>query len=163
MEKQVPIAKIMTKPVITVGPNDALAKAETLFKKYHIRHIPVVEGKEIIGMLSYTDLLRISFADAVDLEQSKVDESVYAMFNIKQVMAKDVISVSPEASIQAVAHFLTQKEFHALPVVSNNRLVGILTTTDIIRYLLSQYERTRIASPISECPKRPKQGQSEVV
>jgi CBS domain-containing membrane protein len=56
----------MTKNVVKLNLADDLTKAESLFKKHHIRHIPVVNGNKIIGMLSYTDLLRISFADAVD-------------------------------------------------------------------------------------------------
>ena len=55
MRRGTPISAIMTKDVITLNTTDSLETAELLFKKNHIRHIPVVSGKEIIGMLSYTD------------------------------------------------------------------------------------------------------------
>ena len=66
MKQQVPVSTIMTTSIIKLNITDTLTKAETLFKKNHIRHIPVVNSNKIVGMLSYTDLLRISFADAVD-------------------------------------------------------------------------------------------------
>ena len=80
MKNSVPVSKIMTKKLVTLTANDDLVTAEQLFKKHHIRHIPVVEGNAIKGMLSYTDLLRISFADAVDEHEEYVDTIVYNMF-----------------------------------------------------------------------------------
>ncbi|MEM8998958.1 MAG: CBS domain-containing protein [Bacteroidota bacterium] len=139
MKKRVPITQIMTKRVITLSTEDDLTTAEEVFKKNNIRHIPITSGDKVLGMLSYTDLLRISFADAFDEKEQSVDTMVYHMFTIKQVMAKDVICVSSKATVQEVAAFLTQKEFHALPVVEDNKLIGIVTTTDLINYLLAQY------------------------
>ncbi len=139
MIKKRPISDIMTKDVITVSRKDDLESAELLFKKKKIRHIPVVSGKKIVGMLSYTDLLRISFADAIDEDESTVDTIVYNMFTIEQVMAKNVISVNPDTSIKEVAEILSAREFHAIPVVDDGNLVGIVTTTDLINYLLDQF------------------------
>lgn len=139
MKKNVPISSIMSKNVIKLNLTDDLTKAEQLFKKHHIRHIPVVNSNKIVGMLSYTDLLRISFADAVDDDASVVDVTVYNMFTVEQVMAKKLVTVSPETTIKEVAEILSCREFHALPVVEGQLLVGIVTTTDIIKYLLEQY------------------------
>nr|WP_299174325.1 CBS domain-containing protein [uncultured Allomuricauda sp.] len=139
MKKNVPVSKIMTKDLVTLTVNDDLTTAEKYFKQYGIRHIPVVSGNSILGMLSLTDLLRISFADAVDETEDSVDTMVYNMFTISQVMARDVISVSPTTTIREVAQFLAQKEFHALPIAEDGKLVGIVTTTDLINYLLEQY------------------------
>ncbi len=139
MKKRTPISAIMTKDVITLSNSDDLVTAERLFKVNHIRHIPVVRGDAIIGMLSYTDLLRISFADAIDENEETVDTVVYNMFTIEQVMAKNVISVSPSTIIKEVAEILSVKEFHALPVVEGDKLVGIVTTTDLINYLIAQF------------------------
>lgn len=138
MERGVPIAMIMTKDVIALNYKDDLETAELLFKKHNIRHIPVVKGQSIVGMLSYTDLLRISFADAVDEYDSDIDTVVYNMFTIEQVMAKTVVSVTPKTTIKEVAKILGEKEFHALPVVEDYKLVGIVTTTDLINYLVEK-------------------------
>ncbi len=139
MKHKVPVSSIMTKNVIKLNLSDDLTKAEGLFKKHHIRHIPVVNGNAIIGMLSYTDLLRISFADAIDDDEQEVDVTVYNMFSVEQVMARNLIKVNPETTIKEVAEILATKEFHALPVVEGDLLVGIVTTTDLIKYLIDQY------------------------
>ena len=139
MKKRMPVATIMTKDLITINHSDDLTTAESLFKRHNIRHIPVVSGMKIIGMLSYTDLLRISYADAVYEDESDVDTMVYNMFTIEQVMAKNLTQVSPQTTIKEVAEILYEREFHALPVVDDNDLVGIVTTTDLINYLLEQY------------------------
>lgn len=137
MKHQLPITKIMTKDVITLDCNDNLETAEILFKRNNIRHIPVVKNKSIIGMLSYTDLLRISFADATD-EYDDVETEVYNMFTIEQVMAKNVISVQSSATIKEVAKLLGKKEFHALPVIDQDKLIGIVTSTNLINYLVEK-------------------------
>ena len=139
MKKRTPISAIMTKNIITLNSNDNLETAERLFKSNQIRHIPVVSGDTIKGMLSYTDLLRISFADAVNIDENEVDSIVYNMFTIDQVMAKNLISVKSSTLIKEVAEILSKKEFHALPIVDDNRLVGIVTTTDLINYLIDQF------------------------
>ncbi len=139
MKKRAPISSIMTKDVITLNHTDDLETAERLFKSKKIRHIPIVSGTAIIGMLSYTDLLRISFADSVDDDEESVDTTVYNMFTIEQVMAKNLVSVDSSATIKEVAEILAKREFHALPIIDNGKLVGIVTTTDLINYLIEQF------------------------
>ncbi|MER3317628.1 CBS domain-containing protein [Flagellimonas sp.] len=136
MKIGVPVSKIMTKNLVTLSTKDDLVTAERLFKKHHIRHIPVVEGKNIKGILSHTDLMRISFADAIDEHEEVVDTIVYNMFTIPQVMVHDVVSVKSDTTIKDVAEILSKREFHALPVVDDGKLKGIVTTTDLIRYFL---------------------------
>ncbi len=138
MKQHVPVSTIMSKNVVKITLTDNLTKAESLFKKHNIRHIPVVQGNKILGILSYTDLLRISFADAVDDEEG-VDVTVYNMFTIEQVMSKNLVKVSPDTTIKETAEILASREFHALPVCEGDLLVGIVTTTDLIKYLIDQY------------------------
>lgn len=139
MKQRVPVSTIMTKNVVKLNLTDDLTKAEMLFKKHKIRHMPVVTGNKIVGMLSYTDLLRISFVDAVDDDADVVDVTVYNMFTVEQVMTKKLVSVNPETNIKDVAEILAEREFHALPIVEGDLLVGIVTTTDLIKYLIAQY------------------------
>ena len=139
MIKNVSVSTIMTSNVVKLNLSDSLTKAESLFKKHNIRHIPVVNGDAIVGMLSYTDLLRISFVDAAFDDEEVVDSTVYNMFTVQQVMAKNLVKVDSETTIKEVAEILAKKEFHALPVVANDVLVGIVTTTDLVKYLLDQY------------------------
>ena len=143
MRNDAPVSTIMTKNTITLDLKDDLLKAEHLFKKFKIRHIPVVSNSKIKGILSYTDLLRVSFADAID-EDSEVidgegeivDTAVYSLFTIEQLMVKKVTTVTPETTIKEAGEILATNEFHALPVCEGKKLIGIVTTTDLIRYLI---------------------------
>ena len=137
----IPVSTIMSTQLIMLNTADSLEKAERLFKKHKIRHIPVIEGQnKIVGMLSLTDLLRISFADGAYEDEEDIESVVYEMFTLPQVMAKNIKSVAPKTSIKEVAELLASREFHAVPVVEDGDLVGIVTTTDLIKYLLKQYQ-----------------------
>ncbi len=138
MKKKEPISNIMTKKVVTIGLRDSLYTAEKLFKEYKIRHIPVVKDDKIMGMLSLTDLSRISFVDSYGDDET-VDTSIYNMLSVGQIMANSPIKVSSNTIIKEVAALLASKEFHALPVVDNEKLVGIVTTTDLLNYLIDLY------------------------
>ena len=139
MIEQAMVSTIMTRDMITVNYKDDLESAEHLFKTHKIRHIPVVKGNELKGMISYTDLLRISFADAIGEDEMSIDSVVYNMFTIEQVMVKSVVTMPSTSSIKEVAELLTRRNFHAIPIVDDDKLVGIVTTTDLLKFLLSQF------------------------
>ncbi|MGB5418462.1 HPP family protein [Algibacter sp.] len=134
MRQQIPISEIMTKNIIAITPSEDLERAEVLFKRHKIKHIPVMANGVIIGMLSFTDLMRISFSETSD-DTDSVDSVVYNSFTIEQVMAKDVVTVRSNASIKEVARILAERGFHALPIVDNGELVGIVSSTDLLYYL----------------------------
>lgn len=137
MKNTATVKDIMTTNVITLSSSDKLENAEKLFKKNNIRHIPIVDNGEIVGMLSYSDLLRLSFADLTN-EEFEIDAFIYEMFTIKQIMAKNLTMVTPNTTIKKVAQMLVEKEFHALPIVKDEKLLGIVTSTDLSRYLVAQ-------------------------
>ncbi|WP_345272671.1 CBS domain-containing protein [Flaviramulus aquimarinus] len=139
MKQRTPVSTIMTKNIIGLTRSDDLERAEMLFNRHKIKHIPVVSGETIIGMLSYTDLMRISFAETAPERDDSVDSVVYNMFTIEQVMVKDVVTVNSETTIKEVAQILADREFHALPIVDDGTLVGIVTTTDLLNYFVKQF------------------------
>ena len=135
------ISKIMTRKLITLKITDDLFKAEKLFKEHRIRHIPVVDNqKHIVGMLSLTDLNRISFLDSYDEDEIQIDNAIYEMLCIEQLMVKSIVKITSDVTIKDAAEILAKNEFHALPVVDNGVLVGIVTTTDLLLYLVSYCE-----------------------
>lgn len=136
MKNYVPVSEIMTKNILRLNLSDDLATAEKIFKKNHIRHLPVVDKGMIVGMISSNDLLRISFADAVGPDGFEIDPAVYDMFSIEQIMSRKVVSIPSSTSVEEVANQFLKHEFHALPVVDDEKLVGIVTTTDVIRFFL---------------------------
>lgn len=140
MRQRVPVSTIMTSNIVTLNLTDSLTQAEKLFKEHKIRHLPIVSGNKLVGILSYTDLLKISLADTVDENDTVIDTTVYNMFSLEQVMVKKVITIQADDNIKDAAEILVDKDFRALPVLDGSVLVGMLTTTDLIKYLLKLYE-----------------------
>lgn len=132
------VSKIMTKNVVTVDADDSLIYAERLMRSHHIRHVPVLAGEKLVGMLSLTDLLRISFVDKFGEREAEVDAAIYNMLTVPQVMVGNPVTVNATSSVKDVAQILSHREFHALPVVHDEVLVGIVTTTDLIKFLLEK-------------------------
>ena len=136
MVLNIPVKQIMSKQLVTLTIKNSLYDAEKLFKKHKIRHLPVVEDHKLVGVLSYSDLLKISYADVTEGEED-VEAVVYDMFSIVQVMAKVPVTVTTETPLKEVIQQLIQQTFHSLPVIEENGdLVGIVTTTDLLEYFL---------------------------
>jgi CBS domain-containing protein len=141
MKKREPVNTIMTKHTYTVQLDDSLYHARDLMLNHDIRHVPVVHGEKLVGIVSKTDLNRLTFS-GLFVGQEHADEAVFEMLTIAQVMSHKPRVVKGSDSIHDVAEILAKEEFHALPVVDEHdesKLVGIVTTTDVIRYMLDQY------------------------
>lgn len=137
MKKRSPISSIMSKDLVSVNKTQSLTEVSQLLDEKGIRHMPVVSGDEVIGMISKTDLQKISFVSSYGEEQ--VGTSMYNVLSIEQVMTKSVETVSSTDTILDVAQILAKNEFHALPVVDDGKLTGMVTTTDLINYLIDLY------------------------
>ncbi|MEK6509121.1 CBS domain-containing protein [Myroides sp. C4067] len=140
MKQKVPVEEIMTKELITLTLSDSLYDAERLFKKHKIRHIPIVKGDKLIGVLSYSDLIKISYVDVVEDESEDMPSVVYDLYSIEQLMAKVVVSALPIATVKEVTEILSKQSYHSIPIVDQlGHLKGIVTTTDLLKYFLKQY------------------------
>lgn len=127
----------MSNDIITINKTQSIREVSDIIKDKNIRHVPVVSGEKVIGMLSKIDLQKISFVNTVDGDE--LTTALYDGLNIEQVMTKDVKVVQKDDTIYDVATILSKNEFHSLPVLENEKLVGIVTTTDLIKYLVDQY------------------------
>jgi CBS domain-containing protein len=137
MKKRMPVSKIMTTEILSVNITQSLREVDAIIKDQHIRHVPVVSGDKIIGMLSKTDLQKISFVNTIDGDG--LTTAMYENLSIDQVMTKDITTVNQDDTILDVATILSKNEFHALPVTDGENLVGIVTTTDLVKFLIDQY------------------------
>ena len=137
MKKRTPVSTIMTKDPIKVNITNDISDVVQIFKERNIHHIPVVSGESLIGMISKTDIERISFVTGMD--EGSANTAVYNMVSIEQVMTKQVETVQAEDQIRDAAELFARGKYHALPVLEGDKLAGIVTTTDVINYLLEQY------------------------
>ncbi|MFD1603261.1 CBS domain-containing protein [Flavobacterium artemisiae] len=137
MKKREPISHIMTKSVITVSHNDDLKNVVEKLKSNSIRHLPVVNGKDVVGIISRTDINRLTFGALFD-GQDGADEAILEMLTIPQVMTSKPKTVSSDLIIRDLAEIFVKEEFHAAPVVDKGELKGIVTTTDVLKYFLEE-------------------------
>lgn len=138
MKKREPISHIMTKTVVTANENDDLKTVVEQLRKNAIRHIPIVRGKDVVGIISRTDINRLTFG-ALFEGQEGADEAILDMLTISQVMTSKPKTVSSDTIIRDLAEIFVKEDFYALPVVDNGQLKGIVTTTDVVKYFLEQY------------------------
>jgi CBS domain-containing membrane protein len=128
------VTEIMMGSPVTLKPEDTLDLANDVISLGRIRHIPVVDAGQLVGLLSERDLLGAAATQIFGLKQ-KTKSALLKSVLIKDVMKKHVVTVSPETSIKDAAHLLADKKIGCVPVVSNGAIVGLVTTTDILRYV----------------------------
>lgn len=139
MKRNEPVSRIMTKGVKSVQVGQRLSQARNLLAKNSIHHVPVLDGERLVGMLSSIDLMRVSF-DAYGADERTVDATLDQQFKIRDLMQRDLVTLSPTNTIRDAANMLGGGEFHSLPVVDRaNVLVGIVTSTDLINYLADAF------------------------
>ena len=147
----VTVQSIMQRDVQTIGPRSSLADLQRCLIATNVGGLPVVESGMIVGMVSRSDIVRqlqverdgamrqiglpaevpLTVDDAIDLGDV-VGERLERIY-VEDVMNRKIISISPEESVQAAAKLLASKHIHRLPVVEQYRLVGLITSHDIVR------------------------------
>lgn len=119
-----PISRIMTREVLTVKPGDNLNVVKDILFTKRIHHLPVVEGKKMVGIITSFDLVKLG----------KAHED-YAGITVESVMTRGVATLGPNEKIGAAAEVFLENLFHGLPIVNERgELVGIVTTHDILKY-----------------------------
>jgi CBS domain-containing protein len=127
-------SEIMMGSPVTLKPQDTLDLANDVISLGRIRHIPIVEDGKLVGLLSERDLLGAAATTIFGLRQ-KSKSALLKSVLIKDVMKKKVITVKPETAIKEIAHLMKEKKIGCVPVVSEGALVGLVTTTDLLRYI----------------------------
>ncbi|MCC6816853.1 MAG: CBS domain-containing protein [Saprospiraceae bacterium] len=113
----------MSTELKTVSPNDSLSKVKELLINNRIHHIPVIEGKKLVGLVTTYDLFKLSI-DLKDYENTKVSD----------VMTRKLAVIEPTDKVGTAAEIFMEHLFHAVPVVQDGELVGIVTSFDVLRY-----------------------------
>ena len=139
MKKNDPVTHIMSKKPVTLDSSDPVSKARQLFETSGVHHLPVVKGEALEGILSWTDFLRISFGEFGNQDARGLDAVLDHTYTIRDVMKADPVTMPSTGTVRDAAQILSNNSFHSLPVVEGNKLVGIVTSTDLIRYLVEQY------------------------
>jgi CBS domain-containing membrane protein len=127
------VKDLMTEPVFALGPDDSLAATRKLMDEHHVRHVPVVDGEgHLIGIVSHRDLLRHALIEQSDVPDD-IENSLLARLRVHDLMTERVDFVTPATDIREAAQIMLDNKYGCLPVVLDERLVGILTESDFVR------------------------------
>ena len=129
------VGSMMQKQVITATPALSLAEAQQLMRTNNIRHMPVISGKRLAGMLTDRDIREASPSPATTLTRGEI---AYQMETtpVKTCMTTDVVWIGPDMAMADAARLLVQRKIGCLPVVDNDTLVGVVTDMDCLRAFL---------------------------
>lgn len=142
-------SEIMTTDVITVSKEDSVKEVAKILTEEDISGVPVVEEGELIGIVSEGDLVAhdkklhfpnyVYFLDSVfyleSFEKFEQDLKKVAAVKIKDIMTEDVITVSPDTTVEDIATLLTDEHINRVPVMEEEEMIGIVSRGDIVKYM----------------------------
>jgi CBS domain-containing protein len=129
------VSQIMTTDVVTVEETDLLSNLLESMQALRFRHLPVTDAGRLIGLLTERDLFRVSTSDLLP-HRAQQDRAMFERFRVRDVMVRDVVTVSPETPLAVAGKLLLDKRLGCLPVVNaSNDLLGIVTSSDFVRAL----------------------------
>lgn len=130
------VSERMIRNVVTVSPGTTLSEALSIVREKKIRHLPVVDGGKLVGIVTDRDLKKVSASDATALS---VWELNYLLERVKigDFMTHPVMTVSSEATIDEAAELMLAHRIGCVPIVENGKIVGILTETDLVETLVA--------------------------
>ena len=131
------VKEIMVKELATLDVHDELSLANDIMRLGRIRHLPVVDGTRLVGIVSERDLFRSSLAQALGYA-SKNSLDLMKTLRIKDVMVTGVITIPPHTEVREAAKIMVEEKIGCLPVVDGGLLVGLITETDILMQYLKE-------------------------
>ena len=148
------VKDIMTRDLITVTPEMDIAQATKIILEKDINGVPVLDGDKLVGILCQSDLIAqqkkfpipsiFTLLDGIfpltSMKRLEKETKKIAATTVAQAMSSDPFAVEPDMSIEEVATIMVNKNFHTLPVLDKEKLVGIVGKKDILETLISRSE-----------------------
>jgi len=136
------VKEVMNRNVKTIRPEDTVKYAAQIMNENHIGSLVVVSGSgEVIGIITERDILVDVVATGKSAENIKISE----------IMTPNIITITPDKTLEEAADIMTENKIKKLPVVDNGKLVGIVTATDLVAYEKDLIEKVAVllaASPM---------------
>lgn len=130
------VSDLMTDKVYSIHQDEDLERLHELMNDIHIRHVPVVDDDGIVqGLVSQRDLLRSVLYAQEDVPQNDLRQILKGM-KVSEIMVKGIETVDPEQAIEEAGAIMFDNKLGCLPVVDNDKLIGILTEADFVKYIV---------------------------
>jgi acetoin utilization protein AcuB len=149
------VGERMSRPVISVSPEEPINEVLAMFRNEHIRRAPVIKEGKLVGIVSERDLLNASPSSATTLSVWELNYLI-SKVRVRDVMTKKVITVDQDTPIEEAARIMADKKIGGLPVTSAGQVVGVITETDLFKVFLelmgARHKATRVTATIREQP-----------
>ncbi len=146
MNTSAPVSTIMTTQLLTLHPDDSFQAVKKLFEEKDFHHLPVVEpGGRLVGIISKEDLYKVAYILTLNTTGPTYSLKQMESLTAKDMMTRYPIFLDPDDSIGLAADIFLANKFHALPIVEDDTLVGIVTTHDLLRYSFMDVEHPKAA------------------
>lgn len=133
MDSETPVSEIMRTKFVTLKTSDRLDLADDVMKLGRIRHMPVLDGQRLVGVVSQRDLLAASLSKALDFDALHRRTFMRSVL-VEEVMSRDVVTITPDTPIGEASQLMIRRKIGCLPVVDSQGLaVGLITETDLLR------------------------------
>lgn len=129
----------MTTNLVTIETGSPVSEARELLENGNIHHLPVIHAGRLAGILSWNDLLRVSFGEMGNQDGRGLDAMLDHTYKLVDIMNSSPTTLDVSCTVRDAAQVLASQSFHSLPVVDGDKLVGMVTSTDLIQYLSDQY------------------------
>ncbi|MEW6143538.1 MAG: CBS domain-containing protein [Thermodesulfobacteriota bacterium] len=140
MIENIKVKEIMTSDVLSVHDSENLSAVARIFRENPVHHVPVLKGKRPVGIISTQDIFKLIF-DFDSTDTRMLDTLLDHTYNIKDVMTDKLVIFEEESTLKDVAKILSDSSLHSILVVNaKGDLTGIITTTDLMRFLYKNIE-----------------------
>jgi acetoin utilization protein AcuB len=133
-----PVRAFMTQPVVTSDWNAPCDQADATMQQHGIRHLPVLDGTRLVGIVGRHDLMRSALAFALGFGERGRTKLLHSL-RLKEVIGEDPVTVGPDQPAGEAAQLLLERRIGCLPVMEDGTLVGIVTSSDLLRLLAAEH------------------------
>lgn len=126
------VEKAMTAHTRTVRSDQSLSDVRSIFEDEGFRHLPVMGNDGIVGVISHTDLMRVTYGAHIAEADFEVNNLILESTTVEEAMSKELKTVEPGADLKEAARIMRSYKIGCVPVVENGDLLGLITTTDVL-------------------------------
>ncbi len=124
-----------TTELVKVAPDESVQGIQQIFESHDFHHLPVVErGEKLIGIISKEDFLKVAYVLSLNTTGPTYSQKEYQRLRAKDIMTAFPMTLDPDDTIGLAADIFLANKFHALPIVEDDQLMGLITSHDLLRF-----------------------------
>jgi CBS domain-containing protein len=151
MKANTAIREIMTTSLVTIKPDTPINVIQDIFRENDFHHLPVLEqGAKLVGIISKEDIFKLSYVLSMQTTGRSYSVKEYQTLPARDIMTRFPLSLDPEDSIGLAADIFMANKFHALPIVEDGQLLGMVTTHDLLAFSFDKKKVEKVEEVFEE-------------